>query len=144
MAQKVMPSIYFHGNYNSFKEHNNTMDRANSQLQYAFFQHSHQHKLCIFATDKQQSGCHICNCISVAKNLFYMSLSPLLKCTTHLLTVLTSTGWSVQQSSMNVSGCHFFHMEEFSSTPLLHMCFHVRYHFVKLPLCCHLSHGHTT
>ena len=26
---------------------------------------------------------------------------------------------SVQQASVNVSGCHFFHMEEFNDTPLL-------------------------
>jgi len=37
-------------------------------------------------------------------------------------------------------GVIFFHMEEFSDTPLLHMHFHVRCHFVRLPLCCHLSH----
>jgi len=48
---------------------------------------------------------------------------------------------NVQQASMNVTGCNFFCMEEFSYTPLLHMHFHVIRHFVRLPLCCHLSHG---
>ena len=48
---------------------------------------------------------------------------------------------NIQQASMNVIGCSFFGMEEFSYTPLLHMHFHVRRHFVRLPLCCHLSHG---
>ena len=47
---------------------------------------------------------------------------------------------NVQQVS-NVIGCNFFHMEEFNYTPLLHTHFHVRHHFVRLPLCCHLSHG---
>ena len=42
---------------------------------------------------------------------------------------------------MNANGCHFFCMEEFSSTPLLHPHFHVRRNFVRLSLCCHLSHG---
>ena len=48
---------------------------------------------------------------------------------------------NVQQALMNVIGCHFFCMEEFSYTPLLHTNFHVRCHFVRLPLCCHLLHG---
>lgn len=37
---------------------------------------------------------------------------------------------------MNVSGYHFLHMEEFGSTPLLHMHFHGRRHCLRLPLCC--------
>ena len=32
-------------------------------------------------------------------------------------------------------------MEEFSDTPLLHTRFPVRRYFVRLPLCCHLSHS---
>ena len=53
---------------------------------------------------------------------------------------------NVEQVLMNVSGCHFFHMKEFSDTPLLFMHFHVRHHFVRLPLplCYHLSHGNKT
>ena len=43
---------------------------------------------------------------------------------------------NIQQASVNVSGCHFFHMKELSDAPLLHMHFHVR-----LLLCCHLSHS---
>lgn len=44
---------------------------------------------------------------------------------------------------MNVSGSHyfFFHVEGFSSTPLLRTRFHVRRHSAGLPLCCHPSHG---
>ena len=48
---------------------------------------------------------------------------------------------NIQQASMNVTGSNFFHMEEFNYTPLLHTHFHVRRHFVRLPLCCHLSQG---
>jgi len=48
---------------------------------------------------------------------------------------------NVQQASMNVIGCNFLRMEEFNYTPLLHTHFHVRCHFVRLPLCCHLLHG---
>ena len=45
-----------------------------------------------------------------------------------------------QQVTMNVNGYNFFCMEEFSSTPLLHTQLHVRHHFIRLPLCCRLSH----
>jgi len=43
--------------------------------------------------------------------------------------------------NIDVSGCHFFYKEEFSDTPLLHMHFHVSHHCVRVPLCCHQSHG---
>ena len=48
---------------------------------------------------------------------------------------------NVQQVLMNVNGCHFFHTEEFNDTLFLHAHSHVRHHFVRLPLCCHLSHS---
>jgi len=48
---------------------------------------------------------------------------------------------NVQQALMDVNGCHFFHMGEFRDAPLLHLHFHVSHHSVRLPLCCHLSHG---
>ena len=48
---------------------------------------------------------------------------------------------NVQQASVNVNGCHFFCMEEFSDMPFLHKHFHARHHFVSLPLCCHPSHS---
>jgi len=48
---------------------------------------------------------------------------------------------NIQQMSTNVGGYHFFHMEEFSDTPLLHTHFHVRCQSVRLSLCWHLSHG---
>ena len=48
---------------------------------------------------------------------------------------------NVQKVSVNVKGCNFFCMEEISCTPLFHTQFHVRCHFVRLPLCCHPSHG---
>ena len=38
----------------------------------------------------------------------------------------------------------FFHMEEFSFTPLLHMHFYVRWHFVRLTLYCHQLHDNKT
>ena len=48
---------------------------------------------------------------------------------------------SVQQAAMNVSGGNYFCVEECSDTLLLHTCSPLRHHFVRLPLCCHLSHS---
>ena len=47
---------------------------------------------------------------------------------------------SVQQASVNINRCNFFFcMEEFNDITLLHLHFHVRHHFVRLSLSCHLS-----
>ena len=71
--------------------------------------------------------------------------SPLLKHTTHYLTTLTSTVRSpemfIDETSVNVNRCHFFYEEKFSGTTFLYPCFYVRWRFVRLPFCCHLSHG---
>ena len=40
-----------------------------------------------------------------------------------------------------LNGCHFFHMEEFNFTPFVHMQFHIRCYFIRLCLCCRLSHN---
>ena len=54
-----MPPIYFHGNYNKYKEQNNGLvGSANSLLQKAIFQHGHHYYLCIFARDEQEPACH--------------------------------------------------------------------------------------
>jgi len=77
--------------------------------------------------------------------LVFTPLPLLMKHNTHPITVLTSTVWfglcQLQHVSRDVSGCHYFCMEEFSSTLLLHIHFHVRHRSVRLPLGCHLSHG---
>jgi len=79
--------------------------------------------------------------------VFYVSITTLLKCTTHHFTVLTSNLWSPYIFSKHqwmARGAIFFCMEESSSTLLLHTHFHSRHHFVilpVLPLCCNLSHG---
>jgi hypothetical protein len=59
----------------------------------------------------------------------------------HCVNIHCLVSINVQQASMNVNVYNFFCMEEFNYTPLLHTHFHVRCHFVRLPLCCHLSHG---
>jgi len=64
-------------------------------------------------------------------------LLPLLKCTIHHLIVLIPTVWTLYVFS-NVTGCLFFLCGGIHWLSLLHMHFHVRHHFVRLPLCCHL------
>ena len=77
-----------------------------------------------------------CNGILVGRfNLYCHST------TTYHLTVHTATIWSPYKHSARTDFFFFSHVEEFSDTPLLHMHFSVRCHFVKLPLCCHLSHS---
>jgi hypothetical protein len=41
---------------------------------------------------------------------------------------------------MNINGCNFFRVEEFSDTNLLRTHFHVRRQFARLLLCCYLLH----
>ena len=70
-------------------------------------------------------------------------LASLLNCTAHppahCAHIHCLVSRNTQQASVNVNGCHFFCMEEFSATPLLHTWAHVRHYFVRLPLFCHLS-----
>jgi len=72
-----------------------------------------------------------------------LSVSPLLKHhpPPHCAHIHCLVSTSIQQASENVSECHFSYIEKFIDTPLLHMYFHVRHHFMRQPLCCHLSHG---
>ena len=42
---------------------------------------------------------------------------------------------NAQQDLIDVNGCIFFCVEEFSSTPFLHTPLRVGHHFVRLPLC---------
>ena len=71
--------------------------------------------------------------------LSFMSLSQVHTATPHCAHIHCFVSRN-QQALMNASECHFVHMEKFSSTPLFRTHFHVRRHFVRLPLCCHLSH----
>ena len=65
-------------------------------------------------------------------------LSPLLKHhpLLHCAHIQCLVSINIHQALINLSGCNFFCMEEFNSTPLLHTHFHVRRRFVRLPLCC--------
>jgi len=72
--------------------------------------------------------------------LYFTLLSPLLKRSTHHLTVLTSTVWSPSTFSKHQGmsvGAILFHIKEFSDTFLLHMHFHIK---TILPHCPSVGH----
>ena len=104
-----MPPIYFHGNWTSTKSKITLFGRENSQL-------------CNFASNEQQSKCSAHNNLHGCQesDLSLTSLSPQLKRSTTI-----SLHWHplfyLHKCSANISGCHFFLMEEFSAIPLLHM-----------------------
>ena len=143
-----MPLIYFHRNDIRYKEHSNTI-RANSQLQSTVFQHRHHHWL-IHVDELIKmlliSSCDSCEWPSRTWLVFHIPVAtsemhnPLL----HYARIHWLVSIHVQQVLMYVTGCYFFCMEEFNDTPLLHTYFHVRHHFVRLPLCCHLLHSNKT
>ena len=73
------------------------LDRENSQLQNAVFQHSHHHYLCILPVmNKILNAKFVKICASGGDPLSQLSLQ---KCTTHHLTVLRSTVWSPEMFS---------------------------------------------
>jgi len=117
------------------------LGRANYQLQNTVFQHSHNYELCIFSssdykpkcclwksTPEEMIYCHYCHCRSTPP-------------TAHCAHIQCLCSINTQQAPVNVKWVPFFCMETFSDTPLLHTHFHVRCQSVRLPLCCHLSHG---
>ena len=115
-------------------------DRANSQLQNTIFQqspplamHFHQWwtRACMLHSSKsaaeEMTHCHCHHC--------WNAPPPASLCSHCCLVSI-----NIQQALMEVNRCNFFHMEEFSATPLLHPHYHDRCHSVRLPLCGHLLH----
>jgi len=115
-------------------------DRANSQLQNTVFQHSRHHEQCIFPRDEREPTCHSCTDLQqwkwpIVTTAETHHLPP------HYAHTHCSTSVNVQRVLMNVSGCHRFHVEEFSSIPLLHVHSPIGCCFARLALCCHQSHS---
>ena len=86
-------------------------------------------------TSKGDPLFHICYSGIVARKML------LVQSNFHCTNIHCLISIDVQQVSVNVNGCNFFHMEKFNCTSLLHPHSHVRCHSVRLTLCCHLSHG---
>ena len=90
------------------------------------------------------SWCESCAWLSGTWLVFHIAVDTVEKChpPPHCANIHCLVSINVQQASMSVIGCKFFQVQQFNYTPLHHTQFHVRCHFVRLPLCCHLSHGH--
>ena len=135
-----MPPVCFHGNYNIYKEHNSTHYMIEQIFSYKT----------LFFNTVTTIGCAFSLVIngSLRAELLTSAPAEVPLCHCHHCWNAPSTphcahthSRNVQQVLMNGSGCHVFHVEEFSSIRLLHPHFHVRHHSVRLPVCCHLSHG---
>ena len=111
-------------------------DGENSQLQNIIFQYRHQYYLCVFTKSMHATlvKMHQWRWLTVTVTTAGTHHSQ--PHCTHIRCLVTV---NIQETLMNVCGCLFFYMEEFSRTSLPHMHFHVRHLVVRLPLCCHLS-----
>ena len=77
---KVIPPIYFHGNYSRYKRAITLFDSANSQLQNTIFEHSHH---CSYAFLPVMNKSLYAALISMYTSGDPLSLSSLLKSSTH-------------------------------------------------------------
>jgi len=111
---------------------------GNYQLQNTIFQHSHHHYLWIFTSHKQKPACRACRNLHQQRWLTVVTTAEMHHWLPHCAHIHRLASINLQQELMNVNGHNIFHMEDSS---LLHMYFHIRHHFVRLPLCCHLSHS---
>ena len=150
MASKVMLPIYFYKRENTVS----LFERANSQLQNSIFQLSYR-IVGWLGPQKSSSKCYYAFSMDeLIENLFilwydstgwpagtwFACRDPVAAAATHHPPPrCADVHWLVsvnpQQEVMSVDAI-FFHMKEFSGTPLLHPHFHVR-----LPHCCDLSHS---
>jgi len=97
-------------------------DRENLQLKNNIFQHSTTSQFTHMSIWRCSLFCGVTAVHGhLERGLSFMSLSPQLKCTTtpHCAHIHCLVSRSIQQVSVNISGCNSFCVEEFSSTPLL-------------------------
>jgi len=114
-------------------------DRTNSQQQNNVFQHSHHPYLhCVNELSEMPfvSWCDSCARLSGTWLVFHVAVDSVE--THHPPPHCAHIHCLVSIALIYVNGCHFFCMEEFNYTPLLHTHFHDRCHNVRIPLCCHL------
>jgi len=124
-------------------DHNNTVSESMFSATNHYFSTVATIISAFFCSNEQETACLTC------KYLHRQRWSTLAVATaethyppSHCAYMHCLVSMNVQQMSINVSGCHFFFcMEELIDTSLLHTRFHVRCRCVRLPLCCHLSHG---
>ena len=59
--------IYFHENYNRYKEHDNNVWQNTFSATKHYFQHSHHHYLCIFNSNELEPACCACKSLQQQK-----------------------------------------------------------------------------
>ena len=143
VAPKVFPPIYFHGSHNRYKKNSNTVWQSKfSATKHYFSTRSHSYAwLYSFPIDEQEPAC--CACKNLHQWRWPTVAVASIKCTTHS-SLCSHPLFGLHKCSASISECQwvpFFYMEEFSDAPFLHMLFHVSHHFVRLPICCHLSYS---
>jgi len=114
-------------------------DRANSPLQSIKFQQSSHHEQGTSTSNEQEPTCHACR--SLKHRRWPLVTVEMHRPPPHCVHIHYLISINIQQVLMNVSRCHIFCMDKFNVTTLFHTHFHVRHQFIRLPLCCHLSHG---
>ena len=137
-----MPPTYSHGNYNWAQQHC-LMEQIFSYKTLFFSIVTTISSAFLPAMNKSPHAALIQTCPSRDDPLL---LLPLLNHNPppHYAYIHSSVSIKDQQASMNVNGCHFFfRMERFNFPLLLRLLFHVKCHFVDLPLHCHLSQGYS-
>ena len=119
--------------------------RENSQLQNTITQQNHHHfhqqwsRTWMLHIEKSAPA-EVTHCFTFVMTALFLGKGyP--KSNFHCAHIHRLVSFNIQQTLMNVSGCHFFHMEEFNDTPLFHICFHVRYYCVRLLHYCLLLHS---
>jgi len=89
--------------------------RANSQLPNTVFHHSHHHPLCIFISHEQDMFVKSVPAEVTPRCCHRGYTEPP---TIHCADIHCLVPINIQQASVNVNGCHFFSMEEFSDMPI--------------------------
>jgi len=130
-----MPPMYFHGNYNRYKQKREAQKNYLVVTKHCFSTQSLpavMNKACMPRSYKF---------VPVEVTAVAVTTAEMQHWPHHCAHLCCLVSINIQQESVNVNGCHFFNMGKFNSPPLLPMHILVTHHSVRLPLCCHLSHS---
>ena len=130
---KWTPPIYSHGNYNRYNECSNSAWWGKFSATRHYFPTRPAPLAMRLHQQWQQAAYHARQNLQQQR---WPAVAVIAAETQHYTHIHCLVSINVQQASMNRHNC-FLCMTEFSGTPLLHPHFH----FVRLPLCCHLSHS---
>jgi len=135
-----MPLIYFYGNYNRYKEHDSTNWWSRSSATKHCFSTQTPSQLRVFASNGQEPACHTLHVGSAPAEVTHCQRCSHVPPAASLCsqTLLSPSAFT---SADECRWAPFFCTEGFNSTPLLYTHFQVSRHFVRPPLCRHLSRG---